>query len=621
MKKALTGILLLALILTMPSVYQRIHVEEANKIYELILPNYVIDEWMVNDPSITQDQVYNDLSEAGIQSISVEPDTLRTLERRGEITVISSSRMREYIVVNQHEPLDEFFNKEGLFIRANNEYPLEETVSELFKGIRAVEIIGVDYLFIPGQQEQLSSTAIGYDEKGIESILNAGFNVIPILSNVSEEIHLNKMITDLISLKSEHVNKILFSDQELPGYPEVKKVKSVATKLNDAGFSLLSIEFEKQAGFIETAYTMDLNVIRLHSLTVLSENLSISSERIIRAVKERNIRAIFITMSNDNPKEAITELSDVITTIDGGLASSYTMGESIPFNKIEISKWQLVIGLLGSIAYFGLATSTIINRRWFTLVTISFSSLLALGYVVLEQSIILKIFALALAIIAPIFAILIDKSTNSKGYLFTSYLKAIGITFLGIWFIIVLLNGNQFILGIDSFSGVKLVYILPIAFAVIYALWGNIKALLKLEVKYWHLLFFGSVAIIAFYYITRTGNTDSVSSLELQSRQLLEQFLYVRPRTKEFLIGFPLFVIALYVTKTSAKASLFILIPAVIGFLSMVNTFTHFHIPLSISLLRSFYSIVFGFIIGLFLVYLYKWVGRGLVERLKARWQ
>ncbi|QDY44861.1 hypothetical protein FK545_03000 [Planococcus glaciei] len=201
------------------------------------------------------------------------------------------------------------------------------------------------------------------------------------------------------------------------------------------------------------------------------------------------------------------------------------------------------------------------------------------------------------------------------------YAKAVAVTLVGIWFIVVLLNGNQFLLGIDSFRGVKLVYILPMAFIALYAIWGNFKFLLNMNVKYWHMLIFALIAVLGLYYISRTGNTGSVSAIELQVRQALEQILYVRPRTKEFLIGFPLFVVALYVAKRNVKASYFLLVPAVIGFLSMVNTFTHLHIPLSISLLRSVYSIILGFIIGGALILLYKWIGTRIVDQIKARWQ
>ena len=124
--------------------------------------------------------------------------------------------------------------------------------------------------------------------------------------------------------------------------------------------------------------------------------------------------------------------------------------------------------------------------------------------------------------------------------------------------------------------------------------------------KYWHLVLFAIVAGIGAFYISRTGNFGPVSNLELTFRQLQEDILYVRPRTKEFLIGFPFFVLALYVMGVNRKWGMIFLIPGVIGFLSIVNTFTHLHIPIGISLLRTVYSVVLGFVIGLVFILIYK---------------
>ena len=45
------------------------------------------------------------------------------------------------------------------------------------------------------------------------------------------------------------------------------------------------------------------------------------------------------------------------------------------------------------------------------------------------------------------------------------------------------------------------------------------------------------VLAVGVYYIRRTGNTMSVSARELELRNLLENLLIARPRTKELLIG------------------------------------------------------------------------------------
>ncbi|MGB6406902.1 MAG: DUF5693 family protein, partial [Planococcus donghaensis] len=268
-----------------------------------------------------------------------------------------------------------------------------------------------------------------------------------------------------------------------------------------------------------------------------------------------------------------------------------------------------------------LAAQSVFQNKKLTLVALSGSALFVLFYLIIQQSIILKAMALAVAITAPIWAVLLNKEPQKKGYIVKSYAQAIGIAAIGIWLIVVLLSGNQYILGIDLFRGVSLIYIVPIGFVAIYAIWGNIKLLLKANVIYWHVAVIAVVGVVAVYYLSRTGNAGQAPEIELQIRALLEQILYVRPRTKEFLIGFPFFVLALHVAKSYPKGYYFLLIPGVIGFLSLVNTFTHLHIPLLISLLRSGYSILFGFIIGLVLIWLYEKVWKKIVTNIRVRWQ
>lgn len=624
MKKVFIGVIVLSILLTIPSVFQRVQIEEAAKEYEVIIPYNIVSQWIEKNPSVDQETLLEELAAAGVRSISIEPDTIRTLENKGEISVISTNRLREHLLVNQLEPLDDFFDRQGLFIHRSGDINFEQIAGELFEETRSTTINEVDYVFVPGAEETTLSTSTGYNEENIEDILNAGLNVVPRVSNISSENELDKLIDQLDSLHNENTDQVLFSGQQIPGYPDIPQLKEYMTQLHDAGYSIFNIEFAAQQGFLQAAYTMDLDVTRLHSVGLTEAEPSIISERITRAIKERNMRAIFINMSNvdlnEEPSVVIDELEAVLTASAEGL-SQFSPGDQTQFEKFEAAKWQLASALIGAIAFLAYAAEVLFKSRRFTFIGTAAASLMAATYLFLEISLILKVFALALAITAPVLAVLMNKETASKWYLIKDYLKAVIVTLTGTWLIVVLLNGSQFILGIDAFRGVTLVYSVPIAIVIVYVYWENRRGILTSAVKYWHLLLIGLAGAIAFYYIMRTGNSGTVSELELQARVLLEQMLYVRPRTKEFLLGFPFFIFALYIIRSYGKIGYFLLVPSVIGFLSMVNTFTHLHIPLSISLLRTTYSLVLGFFFGLVLIYLYKWIGKRVFSILKARWQ
>ncbi|AQQ54244.1 DUF5693 family protein [Planococcus lenghuensis] len=621
MQKALMGIVLAAIILTIPSIYERVTVEEGSKTIETAIPFHVIDGWLTREPDLELEQVLEGLKEVGVQSISVEPINLRTLEQWGEISIISSATIREHILLNGEEPLSDFFDTRGIFVYMENGPDYRSVIRDNFTDTRATEIGEVSYIFVPGQPDELKSAPLVYNTEAISAIEAAGMAVIPRIAHQSDDDRLDENIGELLALYSENTDSVLFSGHKLPFYDDPVRLKNFVRELENAGFDLLNIELATQQGFNTAAYITEFDVIRLHSLPLYTTNVDEMADRIIRAVKERNIKVVFLNVGIPEYSEAIETLSELETAVNAGIFPRYMRGEAVTFDQIDVPLWQIAIALAGAVAFIGLAAAAVFNRRWLTIGAIALFSLLSLVYLVLGSSILLKGMALAVAVTAPVFAVLVPRDPDKKGYLLFSYLKAVGITFAGIWLIVVLLNGNQFILGTELFRGVKLVYILPIAFVALYAFWGKITDILKLDIKYWHILLFGLVAAIGFYYIQRTGNAATVSTLEIQARQLLEQLLYVRPRTKEFLIGLPLFVFALYIAKRYERASYFILIPAVIGFLSLVNTFTHFHIPLLVSVLRSFYSIVLGFLIGLGLIGIYKLIGDWVVNQIKARWQ
>lgn len=613
--------LLVALLLTIPTAVQRIQIEEANKSIETIIPYQLAANWMIEDPDLTFDQILTDFKNTGVQSISLEPDTVSSLERKRLVTTVTTSRMHEYLLLTQQEPLEAEFAKPGLFVHSYNSFDFEKVTEGFFEEQYKFTVNGDEYLFIPGDAGRILSTPVTYDREVIKAVLDADMLVIPRLSNFSDEAQLERMSEELLAIKQPGVDKVLFSGVDVPFSSDPVELKEFGEQLNTVGYELMSIEFANQNGLNQLAYMNDLNLVRLHSLGVADSNITESAEKVVRAAKERNLRAFYLNLPSEKYEEALPILQTLQAEVDSTLPTSFARGDSRTFEAYSVPLWQTAIALLGTIAFLTLAAQSVLQNKKLTLFALSGSALFALLYLVLQQSIILKALALAVAITAPIWAVLLNKEPQKKGYIVKSYAQAVGIAAIGIWLIVVLLSGNQYILGIDLFRGVSLIYIVPIAFVAVYAVWGNIKFLLKAPVIYWHIIVIAVVNGIALYYLSRTGNDGDASTIELQLRALLEQILYVRPRTKEFLIGFPFFVLALHVAKSYPKGYYFLLIPGVIGFLSLVNTFTHLHIPLLISLLRSGYSILFGFIIGLVLIWLYEKVWKKIVTNIRVRWQ
>ncbi|MBQ4048207.1 MAG: hypothetical protein IJC93_07560 [Clostridia bacterium] len=191
-------------------------------------------------------------------------------------------------------------------------------------------------------------------------------------------------------------------------------------------------------------------------------------------------------------------------------------------------------------------------------------------------------------------------------------------------FVVALLGGtmvaaifadSKFALGLAIFRGVKLSQILPLFFTTLCVFWvfyhekgrslmGDIKEILKgfrRHALLKCLLIGGVLSIALIVFIVRTGNVSfSLPDIELRFRSFLENVLYARPRSKEFLIAYPAFFVLFWAAARNLKN---LILPfsvlAAIGFESVANTFCHGHAPYFLSLIRADNALLLGTLIAL----------------------
>jgi hypothetical protein len=187
-----------------------------------------------------------------------------------------------------------------------------------------------------------------------------------------------------------------------------------------------------------------------------------------------------------------------------------------------------------------------------------------------------------------------------------------------------LLNTLPYYIRASQFEGVKVAVFVPIVLVAIYYFVriGGMKEALKSPVT-WGASLLALVILAALAFMnSRTGNDNpaGVSGFELKMRFLLDQVLFVRPRTKEFMIGHPLLILgigmlSMYKRKPNATLGLWTtlaLAGGAIGQTSIVNTMCHIHTPVTLSLARIGVGIVAGVIIG-FIVWTVakRWLPKG----------
>ena len=170
---------------------------------------------------------------------------------------------------------------------------------------------------------------------------------------------------------------------------------------------------------------------------------------------------------------------------------------------------------------------------------------------------------------------------------------------------------------IDRFTGVKAVIVVPpvLAFALyVYTRrFGNdppsVESSALAPVRVYQLAILLALAVAAVVYIARSGNQSDVSpsAFELALRSNLTALLGVRPRFKEFAIGFPMMMLlpALRLEHKRLVGWLFA-IGIAIGTSDIVDTFSHLHTPLVASLLRVLNGAVLGIAIGALAIAVYR---------------
>lgn len=636
MRKAFLGLLVVSLLLSLPGLMQRYQAERNSNIYETIVPIHDLETIVSKDSSLQLDEVLKRVRESGLQAVSVQPETLASLEEKGYVTVLTGERIKEMSIFdNGFEEVASRVSTDGVYVYIQERNEITDRLTEVFSSMdmEPVTISGREFIYLSNEGGQIDHLPVGYLPETIESIKKAGLSVVLRIPNNSKEEN-SDVFNQLLELSGNTANRVLFTGEEVIGYPETNLIKEYAEKLKEKNIAVYAIEFAEQSGINTMAKTMDMNVIRLHSLD-LSRVASPEEgvDRAVRAVKERNIRSLFLRAEEGiEAEESLLNLEGFIQDIDQQMPSGFKSGKAKVFDEVSIPVWSYIAALLAAIIFISLAVLEITKNRLLFYSSLAGTFLLSIAALILKNPIFVQGLALITAVAAPVFAIIPRIEIKGFADILKAYGRAALISSAGILIIVCLLNGNEYLVKIEAFRGVKLIYIVPLVFVFIYVLKESLsstfngkliidlKKLWNMRVLYGHLAIIGILGIIGLYYISRTGNEGSVSSFELALRQWLEETMYVRPRTKEFLIGFPCYILSLYLYSFNKKLGTYLLIPSVIGYLSIVNTFTHLHIPLFVSLLRTVYSLAIGLAIGFIFIVIFK---KGLSiynEKVKPRW-
>ncbi|MFN2450203.1 MAG: DUF5693 family protein [Candidatus Baltobacteraceae bacterium] len=170
---------------------------------------------------------------------------------------------------------------------------------------------------------------------------------------------------------------------------------------------------------------------------------------------------------------------------------------------------------------------------------------------------------------------------------------------------------------VDTFRGVKLVLGLPPLIALALYLFtsrfnarlGNAREAFAAPIRIYQIIVACIVLGAGALLLMRSGNQSDIapSNFELALRHHLTALLSVRPRFKEFVLGFPLMMLVPALTPSDRRiCGILLALAAGIGIGDVIDTFSHLHTPLLISLERVFLGLVLGILIGALFIALYR---------------
>lgn len=340
--------------------------------------------------------------------------------------------------------------------------------------------------------------------------------------------------------------------------------------------------------------------------------------QIINSVRDRNTEFIFvnqITDEGENPYKAAKLTQNSIKRACKWLDShGYDEGREPNLSLYHRkSKKSLAGGALIGVLMGLVMLNMILKRSYFLLDALMYAaSLLAFAITYLLPDSILMYFPTLYALVSSCFCFTLCIWTadriNSKAYTAKIFLTVFVSLTACACVLCAMLSGTDYYLNYSMFHGVKASLLMPMVYGLIVSAififgfkpvsLGEIRSLLKDKIKavrIYHIAIIALVLAAAGIYVMRSGNAK-ITNGENAVRNVIAALTGARPRTKEFLIGWPALALFAYYGKHrfSRIAKWIFASASTLIFASVINTFCHVFTDFSTSFLRTVYGLVFS---------------------------
>lgn len=494
-------------------------------------------------------------------------------------------------------------------------------------------------LAIRSQSEYFANLGLGFPAQPLELARKLHLYFVPRVQN-DERFDRPQIDRIFASFgRGERPTTVVFFGvrNEVLGYPDHLADTADAFRRSGLNFGSIEIYDKNQLqkgndGLAEKAIARTTRVQAIAKAELDKLEFDTVVARYLLGVRERNVRVVYLRPflhEYDGMSLEKTNVELVRQIAHGLVARGFTLGRATPVPGFRINPLVIALVSLAVPAIVVLLFEAFGKRRaQIAYIAFAVDLLLVLGgYATHHDLLARKLLALVGAIgFATMGVVAIPRAFTLPPFPtlaanILAGLRTVGVAtafaLAGALVVVGLVSTPLLMEEIDRFAGVKAVIVVPPLLAFLLFVYtrrfGNdppdVRTSALSPVRVYQLAIFVVLAGSAIVYVARSGNQGDISpsAFEIALRSNLTQILGVRPRFKEFAIGFPLMMLlpALRLEHKRAVGWLFA-IGIAIGTSDIVDTFSHLHTPLSASLVRVFNGAAIGIVLGIIAVAVYR---------------
>lgn len=646
-KKYIPIIVIVLMLLTLiPGISTRITNESGN---DNVTVSVLYNEWRNTLSSVKLDEMLKKFKSIGIDNISVMEDDLNSLLYRGEIEASRynmlkrSNRPEERKIADTvsaaYEKIENFnyviiIKDENVKTRVKTWFPQKYGEEDY---VLLENVDGNDIYVLTDSSKELWDFALGYNEAEIKSLYDKGFKISLIfkVKNYTKTDYL-KSVDDIVKKYDvKYIN--LKEDSRDLGNGEIvsRNYEGLIDIINNNDLTLAVTENTDQLsnqkffGFETVVNTVmseggSGKIVRSYE-SYDNTHYKQRAEQLFNSTVDRNIRFILTTMV-EPPQASYDYCADYTFDsmneyIERIKAEGFTVnGDTQKFdyrvnNKLNSAACAviMIMALLIMIEIIRGKKSGVL-----TLIALILSALAFAGTYVIPQTF-LSLYPTVYCIIMSCFSITVVmnfvKLNKDKLNLIVltvcSAIIMVSLLLIGSIGMGTMLSGINYYINYDIFRGIKLSLIIPVIYVAIvyYFIFmknnniftvNNLKKVLFSEIKVYWVIIAAIIGYVGMYYITRSGNVSHISDLEQALRNTVTEIFPARPRTKEFLIGYPsLILFVYYAKKTDLKLLQWAFaVGASILAASITNSFCHVFTDYTFIVNRVINGIIVGLLVS-----------------------